>query len=307
MTKEENNTFNIMRQCLALGLMGAVMMSHGVALAAPDERLFQALERARYASPEENAALRFTPVNMADGSRLTVISPNMWSDVAQEIMGELRRTHQALTELFGVIPPFRSSIRLMEEDEFYELTGAPGWTNAMFFRGEIIIPLAAGQPLDLENIQRSVKHEYTHAVLSALSQGAIPGWLDEGLAQWFEGDENPALRKTLKQYLRKHEPVPLALLQGGFTKLESSMVPAAYAQSLLAVQAMIKTYGLKKIALYLSRLRELEDKDAAFESAFNIPTATFEEKLHTTLKTWATGEATQKVALNTSSRKIERE
>jgi hypothetical protein len=115
----------------------------------------------------------------------------------------------------------------------------------------------------------------------------IPGWIDEGLAQWIEGEENPALKNSLKAYLKRAAPVPLKLLQGGFTRLEATMVPAAYAQSLLAVQAMIKAYGVDKIALYLSLLRSDIDKEAAFETAFGISQDDFEYRLHSTLKAWA--------------------
>ena len=243
--------------------------------------------RARYAPAVVDSALRFTPLALGDGSRLTLISPKSWSDIAEEISQELTQTHNDLSQIFGAIPPFRSSVRLMDEPSFYALTGAPGWTNAMFFRGEIIIPLSTAKPIDLENLHRSVKHEYSHAVLSALSGGAIPGWIDEGLAQWIEGEENPALKNSLKAYLKRAAPVPLKLLQGGFTRLEAAMVPAAYAQSLLAVQAMIKAYGVEKIALYLSLLRSDIDKEAAFETAFGISQDDFEYRLHSTLKAWA--------------------
>jgi hypothetical protein len=243
--------------------------------------------RARYAPAVVDGALRFTPLNLGDGSRLTLISPKNWTDIAEEISQELTQTHSDLSQLFGAIPPFRSSVRLMDEPSFYELTGAPGWTNAMFFRGEIIIPLSTMKPIDLENLHRSVKHEYSHAVLSALSGGMIPGWIDEGLAQWIEGDENPALRNSLKAYLKRSSPVPLNLLQGGFTRLAPAMVPAAYAQSLLAVQAMIKAYGVEKIALYLNLLRSGLDKEVAFETAFGITQSDFEYRLHATLKTWS--------------------
>jgi len=157
----------------------------------------------------------------------------------------------------------------------------------MFFRGEIIIPLSTKEPIDLDNLQRSVKHEYSHAVFSALSGGAIPGWLDEGLAQWIEGDENPALRNSLRSYLTTSDPVPLALLQGGFTKLTPRMVPAAYAQSLIAVQALLKAYGIEKIGEYLQLLRQQVSKEAAFEAAFTITEHEFEARLHSTLRTWS--------------------
>ena len=149
--------------------------------------------------------------------------------------------------------------------------------------------------MDLDNLRRSIRHEYSHAVLSALSGGLIPGWIDEGLAQWIEGAENPALRKTLKVYLKREEPVPLYLLQGGFTKLTAQMVPAAYAQSLLAVQALIKAYGVGKLGDYLSTLRFNAHQDSAFESAFGLSLDEFEDRLDSTLKKWAQDSSTREV------------
>lgn len=157
----------------------------------------------------------------------------------------------------------------------------------MFFRGEIIIPLSTKGPIDLDNLHRSVKHEYSHAVLSALSGGFIPGWLDEGLAQWLEGEENPALRSSLRSYLLKAAPVPLSLLQGGFTKLSPRMVPAAYAQSLIAVQALLKAYGIDPISKYLQMLREQVSKEEAFTTTFGISERDFEARLDETLRSWA--------------------
>jgi hypothetical protein len=224
---------------------------------------------------------------MSDGSRLTLIAPSQWTEIADEISAELTRTHQQLSDLFGAVPPFRSSVRLLDEQTFYKLTKAPVWTNAMFFQGEIIIPLSTSEPIDLENLRRSVKHEYSHAVLSALSGGFIPGWVDEGLAQWIEGEENPALRNSLRTYLQTATPVPLNLLQGGFTKLSPRMVPAAYAQSLIAVQALLKAYGIDRISDYLTLLREQVSKEAAFETAFGISESDFESRLDETLDSWA--------------------
>lgn len=232
------------------------------------------------------SSLRFLPINLRDGSKLTVISPDYWVDIAAGVSHEITTTHQQLTALLGSSPPFRTSIRIMEERDFYELTGAPSWTNAMFFRGEIIIPLDSSKPIDVDNLRRSVKHEYSHAVLSAMSAGAIPGWIDEGLAQWIEGDENPVLKASLKKYLADEHPISLGLLQGGFTKLPNAMVPAAYAESLIAIQAIIKAYGTEKIGLYLNLLRHGEPSEKAFHLAFGISLTIFESKLRQTLITW---------------------
>lgn len=231
-------------------------------------------------------SLRFLPIALKDGSRLTLIAPDYWTDIATSVSNEIIKTHHQLTALFGAAPPFRTSVRIMEEQDFYELTGAPSWTNAMFFRGEIIIPLDSSQPIDMENLRRSVKHEYSHAVLSSMSGGAIPGWVDEGLAQWLEGDENPVLKSSFKKYLADDQPISLRLLQGGFTKLPNAMVPAAYAESLIAMQAIIKAYSTEKIGVYLAFLRRGQPSDKAFQLAFGIPIQTFEAKLKQTLISW---------------------
>jgi hypothetical protein len=244
-------------------------------------------ERARYVQPQESSPLRFTPINLSNGSKLTLISPQRWSETASTLIKTLNTTHDHFTELFSEIPAFSTSIRLMDEDEFFSLTGAPKWTNAMFYRGEIILPIARTKAIDVENLNRSVRHEYTHAILSALSGGNLPGWIDEGLAQWFEGEESPGLRAALKDWLKTNEPVPLRLLQGGFTKLKPEMVPAAYAQSLLATRLVADKYGFPAIANYFLMLRDGVDKESAFQTAFNISLSDFESQLDRALKRWA--------------------
>ncbi len=249
--------------------------------------------RARYGSRESHTSLaeqqtvHVTPLHLSDGSKLTVISPTQWSDISEDLLVELRETHLQHTARLGKIPAVTASVRLMDEAAFFDYTGAPSWTNAIFYRGQILIPLSKTQPIDLENLRRSVKHEYTHAVIAALSGGKAPGWLDEGLAQWAEGNENPALRAALKSYLKSNEPVPMRLLQGGFTRLNESMVPAAYAQSLLATKALLEYYGFDLITAYLGMLRAGTDKSVAFETAFRVSPDKFEDKLSLALKKWA--------------------
>jgi hypothetical protein len=241
--------------------------------------------RARYDGHGQQVEV--TPVSFSDGSKLTVISPTQWSNVSSDLLRELHSTHRDHSTTLGRIPAINTSIRLLDEATFFDYTGAPSWTNALFFRGQILIPLSQTQPIDLDNLRRAVKHEYTHAVIFSLSGGKAPGWFDEGFAQWAEGSENPALRAALRTYLQTHEPVPLSLLQGGFTKLDESMVAAAYAQSLLATKALLDVYGFDLVSAYLTMMRAGTDRDIAFETAFRTPIGRFEQKLSSSLKKWA--------------------
>jgi hypothetical protein len=65
------------------------------------------------------------------------------------------------------------------------------------------------------------------------------------------------------------------------------MVPAAYAQSLLATNALIEYYGFDLITAYLAMLRAGTEKSLAFETAFRVSPDIFEEKLALALKKWA--------------------
>ncbi|MCB0334116.1 MAG: hypothetical protein KDD55_11490 [Bdellovibrionales bacterium] len=239
-------------------------------------------------SPRSSSArLRYAPLALPGGSQLTVISPEQWSPLADKLSGQLAHLHDYFSELFGPLPPFTTSIRLMDAQRFYQETGAPEWTNAMYYREQIIIPLVANEPVDLKNLNRSLRHEYAHAVVHALSDGRCPGWLDEGIAQWAEGKENPALRPALLNWLEVRNPVPLSLLQGGFTKLESDMVPAAYAQSLFAANTLITTYGFSKIREYFKALSAEKTKSKAFHWNFRLTEAHFESRLAEIMQQWA--------------------
>jgi hypothetical protein len=174
----------------------------------------------------------------------------------------------------------------MTEKDFFKLTGAPKWTNAMYYRGKILIPIDIARGIDEEQIFRSLRHEYTHAVLHHLSAGKCPGWFDEGIAQWIEGEENPVLNPALRRWLRTNGLIPFSMLGGGFTGLRSEMVAPAYAQSLFAVRYLIEQKGFDGIQTYLSALGTGYSHDRAFQLAFDMNQRAFEQKLEQNLRTW---------------------
>lgn len=246
---------------------------------------------------QARASFRVTPLSLSGGSTLKLVSPNEWYPLAKKLSSYLNKTHNDFRKIYGEIPPVETTLRLVDSEQFYEETGAPAWTNAMYYRGEITIPLAPNQTIELEDLYRSIKHEYTHATINALSGGRCPGWLDEGLAQWSEGSVNPALEPSLRKWLYFNPPVPLDLLQGGFTKLDVDMVPPAYAQSLYATKIVIKSFGFDKIKHFFSRLRSGDEKNLAFKRSFKVSEDGFENSLTKSLKKWAFDD--NRIALNT--------
>jgi hypothetical protein len=239
-------------------------------------------------------------ISLAEHSKVTVISPVRWAGLSETVQRTITETYRDLSVLFGTIPPLSSTIRVMDEEAFFAATGAPRWTNALFYRGQVLIPLSLDVEPDHENVYRAVRHEFTHAVLHSLSAGRAPGWLDEGLAQWTEGDENPALQPALLHWLEGEDPVPLRLLLGGFTRLEERMVAAAYAQSLFAANTMIQSFGFRRISNFFAALRNGVNRQQAFSSAFGISEQQFEAELGQALQRWSLREGSRQVPWESS-------
>lgn len=239
--------------------------------------------RARLADESPPGGSHAQPVELDGGTVLTFVAPERLRPLAARISVDIRETHAHFTGLFGDIPRFETSVHIMESASFYALTGAPPWTNALYLRGQIILPVSLDEPLDFENITRSVRHEYTHAVNAALSGNRSPGWIDEGLAQYHEGEQNPLLFQALSDWLEDNRPVPFRLLLGGFTKLDTAMVPAAYAQSLVASSSIVRLYGYRRLRTYFDGLRSGADRGVAFREAFGISEDLFEQRLGKTM------------------------
>ena len=239
--------------------------------------------------PQVMASYRSRPVALKNGGRLMLVSPREWFWLAEKLSIQLQKAHAHYTKLFGPIPPVETTLKLIDAGVFYRETGAPSWTNALYYKGVMSIPLNFEEPVDMDELFRSVSHEYTHAVINALSAGRTPGWLDEGLAQEAEGDVNPALEPSLKKWLFFNAPISLDLLQGGFTKLENRMVAPAYGQSLYAARVVVNTFGFENLRSYFDNLRAGKPKPEAFRAAFGISEAGFEEAFGKYVKRWAYG------------------
>ena len=276
---------------LSIGLIASLLLIPGVLLAEGNAQAgkfgTQPTLRSSHIRSYAPSPIRVTPFTVKGGSKLTIIAPQKWNSTASKLKSSLRNTHSYFTRIFGPIPSFKTSVKLMNDEEFYRATGAPRWTNAMYYKEQIIIPLPASGEINYPELYRSVKHEFTHAVIHSLSKGKCPGWLDEGLAQWAEGEENPALQPALLDWLQYNKPVPLEMLQGGFTKLRTNMVPAAYAQSLFAANTVIDFHGLDNVQDYFSALRLGYEKEEAFERGFGISEKDFEKSLGNKLHKWS--------------------
>ncbi|MCB0323039.1 MAG: hypothetical protein KDD69_05675 [Bdellovibrionales bacterium] len=215
------------------------------------------------------------------------------SEVAHDAMEILTSVDKELAPILAGRPVSRIIVRFLSEDSFYRQTSAPTWTSALFSRGEIRIPVSSRDRLHPDELRRTLRHEYIHAVIAQVSDFHCPAWLDEGLAQLIEGRYNPKLVPALRTLIRTQDAFPLHQLERGFTELDAADVPAAYAQSLFAAQLLLEHFGLPRVLNYLDELQQGLSWKRSFERIFRVSIAEFEAELNEAIRQWAASGSTE--------------
>jgi len=229
---------------------------------------------------------RFTLHIGSEREPVKALSDQEYTELAQDALKTLNGTFEELSRVFKLQPVKKVVLRFLTPQEFTRMTGAPKWTNAMYYRGEISIPLTAQNIKKRKDLVRAVRHEYVHAFLAEVTRHRCPAWLDEGLAQLIEGKPNPLLGPALREWLASNEAIPLDWLRNGFTLLDEEVVPTAYAQSLFVARSLVNQHGFSAMRSYMLELRDGRTHDQAFETAFGLDKSSYEKQLNEELDRW---------------------
>ena len=107
---------------------------------------------------------------------------------AFQITPQLERAYQHYGDLLDTWPveKGRAKIRvvLYRKEGFHEATGIGHWAGGLF-DGTVRVPVEDMQKEKLD-LERVLRHEIAHAFVSSSGGSAVPGWLNEGLAQYLE-------------------------------------------------------------------------------------------------------------------------
>jgi hypothetical protein len=141
-------------------------------------------------------------------------------------------------DMLGEYPSHTIVAVLYTEEQFRDITRAPQWSGGQY-DGRIRIPVA-GAAQKPELFEQVMTHELTHAVVAGIARRGVPTWLNEGLAQHFDGSSPRAAQSRLKVAGRW---IPLKDLERGFGQLGAADARIAYDESLLAVGVMADRPG----------------------------------------------------------------
>ena len=114
---------------------------------------------------------------------------------------------------------------------------AVGWND-----GSIRVPVQ-GLERPTPRLLRVLRHELAHSFVTARTANNCPTWLQEGIAQWLEGGDPARDDAQLAPLARAGRLSSLLTLEGPFRGLGEAEANLAYAQSLSAVNYILRTSG----------------------------------------------------------------
>jgi hypothetical protein len=147
----------------------------------------------------------------------------------------------------------------------------PGWTGGLAYPDYDIVIIGIG-PSDVAWGKRTQAHELTHVLVGHLTfscLGAIPTWLNEGLAVYGEGGPDEGGVRQLQEAIVADTLLPVRALSGGFAE-DPAQANLSYSQSYSLVNFLIETYGRDKMLELLRALRDSATIDEALTQIYGF-------------------------------------
>jgi hypothetical protein len=144
--------------------------------------------------------------------------------------------------------------------------------------GKIKLPIKGLNDLN-QDLKRMLMHELSHSFVSLKSSQNSPGWLQEGLAKYMEGDRTSAQGKMiLNNLLTTRSLPPLRNLEGSFARANTQTASIFYVESLSFVEYLINRYSFIQINELLNGLGDQQSLRDAFDAAYHVSLDEMEDR-----------------------------
>lgn len=181
----------------------------------------------------------------------------------------LEEAYRDIGQKFGHFPTKPIMVVLHAKGAFQGSTGSPAWADGLYdpTLGRIQIP-TQGATTDRKWLANVLRHEYVHALLHdrlGSHIGAIPTWLNEGLAMQLAGDSWSDLDEVRHG---ETKVIPLTSLEGPWGALSADASIVAYLEANSATHYLMERWGMARV----------DDLVNAFKAKASVETA-FQDKL----------------------------
>jgi tetratricopeptide (TPR) repeat protein len=185
-----------------------------------------------------------------------------------DIKSFLQDAYRDVGRDFNYYPKQKIPVILYTQGDFQQLRQTPEWV-AGIYDGKIRLPIRKNGMTDTE-FKRLIWHEYTHAVVFALTDGNCPIWFNEGLAKYQEAKiEKPDL-SPLTKMLKNKTYIPLSDLNSYFSmQTKPELLNLAYLESYSFIDFMLDRWTFHVVKSVLSKLKSGKSLDKAFYDITN--------------------------------------
>jgi hypothetical protein len=157
----------------------------------------------------------------------------------------------------------------MQDAVLYE----PSWTGGQAYSDFNIVIMGLSNNDSIWD-KNTVIHELTHLLVGHFTFsciGTLPGWIEEGLAMFSEGELDSGMQSALDLAISNDNLITLRSLNGGFSELPDK-ANLSYSQSYSVIRFMINTYGQQKMTDLLIALRDAKPIDEALIEVYGFDT-----------------------------------
>ncbi len=172
--------------------------------------------------------------------------------LARDVLRTLEMHFSAIESELNYSPPDSIGVILYTQEAFADITKAPRWAGALN-DGRIRVPVQGLTGVDQE-LSRVLKHELTHSFVQQKTHGHAPTWVQEGLAQWMEGQRSGENAVVLAQIYSEGHAAALGRLEGSWTAMGGDAARYAYAWALANIEYIVQADGMGDIERILDRI-----------------------------------------------------
>jgi tetratricopeptide (TPR) repeat protein len=198
-------------------------------------------------------------------------------EVGRSVADLLERAYESEGSDLGVYPKERVQVGIYATKTFAELGGIPPefaeHVLGFYDFQKLRLRLSASQPGSYE-LERLVRHEYSHLLIHQATKGRAPRWLHEGLAQVMEQRSAPRLIETDVVLDRQY-----FTLDGLERLFRSNAVGAAYQLSHIVVEYLVDRGGMSGIRALLGHLGQGESMAQALKEGVGVSKEDVEARL----------------------------
>ncbi len=162
----------------------------------------------------------------------------------------------------------------MQDAVLYE----PSWTGGQAYSDYSIVIMGLSES-DTTWDKNTIIHELTHILVGQFTFsciGTLPGWIEEGLAMFSEGELDSSMQEQLDQAISSDTLISIRSLNGGFSELPDK-ANLSYSQSYSIIRFLIDTYGQEKMTQLLLALQDAKPIDDALLEVYGYETEGLED------------------------------